>query len=317
VAAVSETSVSEHRINRRSFLICAGALAGGGVMASRAKVKDAGGQSSMSISAGQAASRGAALGFELIDIVSPWIEAPETILFHHGLGADMRIWAQWLPQLVDRYRIVRFDMRGHGSSRAAVDLKPTLDRLGDDVLAVADAAKIGRFHFVGESGGGTIGLHLARTHPDRLQTLTVCNSPYKGQALPNVEPLRAAMLAPGGMAKWSEKTMGIRFHEGEVAPQVWSWFEKIQASSSPEFFLANLEMLGKVDLSDELPEIRLPVLVLGSDGSSATPVTLLSELQSKLPNARLQIFPHAKHGVAISRGTDCGRALRNFLESAV
>jgi pimeloyl-ACP methyl ester carboxylesterase len=269
----------------------------------------------MSISAGQAAARAATLGFESIDLVSPWIEAPETILFHHGLGADMQIWSQWLPQLVDRYRIVRFDMRGHGRSRDALDPEPTLDSLGEDVLAVANAAKVGRFHFVGESGGGTVGLRLARMHPDRLLTLTVCNSPYKGQALPSVDPLRAAMLAPGGMAKWSHQAMAIRFYDGEVSPQVWRWFVKTQASMSPEFFLANLKMLGGVDLSDDLAEIRLPVLILGSDGSTATPVALLAQLQSKLPNARLQIFPHAKHGVAISRGTDCGRTLRNFLEA--
>jgi pimeloyl-ACP methyl ester carboxylesterase len=269
----------------------------------------------MGISAGQAPSRGAALGFELIDLVSPWIEAPETILFHHGLGANMQIWAQWLPQLADRYRIVRFDMRGHGRSREAVDPEPTLDSLGEDVLAVANAAGIGRFHFVGESGGGTVGLRLARVHADRLLTLTVCNSPYKGQALPSVEPLRAAMLAPGGMAKWSAKTMPVRFFEDEVSPQVWRWFEKTQASMSPEFFLANLKMLGGVDLSDELAETRAPTLILGSDSSTATPVALLAELQSKLPNARLQIFPHARHGVAISRGPDCSRALRSFLES--
>lgn len=269
----------------------------------------------MSISTSHATARGASLGFELIDSAAPWIEAPETIVFHHGLGAVMQIWAQWLPQLVDRYRILRFDMRGHGTSRDALDPQPTLDTLGEDVLAVADAAGVDRFHFVGESGGGTIGLRLARVHPERVSTVTVCNSPYKGQALPAAESLRALMLAPGGMANWSAQAMAMRFHQDEVTPQMWRWFEKTQASMSPEFFLANLKMLGSVDLSDDLVDIRQPALILGSDGSTATPVALLAELQKKLPNARLQIFPHAKHAVAISRGADCGRALRLFLES--
>jgi pimeloyl-ACP methyl ester carboxylesterase len=57
-------------------------------------------------------SGGQRLHFELIDNPAPWGTDPYTILFHHGIGTDSGIWAKWIGSFVDRYRIVRFDMRG-------------------------------------------------------------------------------------------------------------------------------------------------------------------------------------------------------------
>lgn len=266
----------------------------------------------MSVTQGEAIARGAPLAFELIDLVSPWADAREPVLFYHGLGSVMQSWAEWLPHLTDRYRVLRFDVRGHGGSRESLDANPTLDSLGNDALAVADAAGIDRFHFVGESMGGTIGLRLARRRPDRVRSVTVCNSPYKGQALPSVEPIRAMMAR--GMNEWSAATMPMRFRQGEVSAEVWRWMEQTQANASGEFFLACLAMLGNVDLGDELSQIAQPVLILGGDSSGATPPALLAELRAKLPDARLQIFPGAGHGLAVSRGHDCGVGLRGFLD---
>ena len=48
--------------------------------------------------------------YEVIDLTPPWIEAPETILFHHGVGANWRCWLGWTAALTERYRLVAFDM---------------------------------------------------------------------------------------------------------------------------------------------------------------------------------------------------------------
>jgi pimeloyl-ACP methyl ester carboxylesterase len=111
---------------------------------------------------------GCELHYELTDLVPPWISAPETILFHHGLGSTSVIWAQWLPVLADRFRIIRFDMRAHGQSKLPqADAPLTLNVLTDDVFAVADAAGAEQFHLVGESIGGTIALNAASLHRPR------------------------------------------------------------------------------------------------------------------------------------------------------
>jgi pimeloyl-ACP methyl ester carboxylesterase len=94
---------------------------------------------------------GCTLHYELVDLTPPWQGEAETILFHHGLGATSGAWAAWLPVLADRFRLVTFEMRGHGRSTwpepgAAL----SMERLAEDLIAVADATKAERFHLVGE-----------------------------------------------------------------------------------------------------------------------------------------------------------------------
>jgi pimeloyl-ACP methyl ester carboxylesterase len=102
---------------------------------------------------------GGARHFEVIDATPPWVREAPLIVFHRGIGAPADIWAEWLPALVDRFRIARFDTLGFG--RSAVPGPGYAWSLDGLVLAVARAAGGGPVHFVGESLGGTLGLLLA------------------------------------------------------------------------------------------------------------------------------------------------------------
>src|SRR5690242_7549481 len=127
------------------------------------------------------------LYYEAIDLVPPWAAERPPILFHHGISATSAIWGDWLPVLADRYRIIRFDMRGFGrSSVPPTDFNWSFDRLVDDVMAVADRAGAERVHFVGESIGGTVGLATALKQADRLASLTVSNGAHRGTAVQNI-----------------------------------------------------------------------------------------------------------------------------------
>jgi pimeloyl-ACP methyl ester carboxylesterase len=114
------------------------------------------------------------LHYEFIDHVAPWESERPPILLHHGIGGCAGMWSGWLPHLIDRYRIVTWDMRGYGRS-AAAGFDWSLDLLVSDVFAVADAVGMKQFHLVGESIGGTVALAAAIAKPDRLSTLTVSN----------------------------------------------------------------------------------------------------------------------------------------------
>ena len=113
---------------------------------------------------------GGPLHYEVTDVTAPWAGEPETILFHHGVGITGDIWLEWLPPLADRYRLVRLDVRGFGrSSVPGPGFAWSMELLAEDARAVARAAGAARFHYVGESLGGTLGLWLAvhqRMAPD-------------------------------------------------------------------------------------------------------------------------------------------------------
>src|SRR5262245_11009275 len=142
---------------------------------------------------------GSVLQYDVTDLALPWIGEPQTILFHHGLGASSRAWAAWLPVLADHYRLVRFDMRGHGRSNAGAGTGTaggealSLDLLANDVFAVADAVGARQFHLVGESIGGTIALLAASRRAERIRTLTVSNGAHVGGSIQNINDWRDVM----------------------------------------------------------------------------------------------------------------------------
>lgn len=253
------------------------------------------------------------LHYDVTEAAAPWLGTPEAILFHHGLGSSSGAWAPWLPALVDRYRMVRYDMRGHGRSTAAAGLALSLDRLADDVIAVADAAGAERFHLVGESIGGTIALHAALRHRRRLLTVTVSNGAHIGGSIRSVDDWQR-IIATRGMAGWSAHMMPLRFFPGAIGDEMWRWYERQQAAVAPEFLLAALRLLVGADLSPHLGEIELPALLLHADASPFIPVAVMADLQARLPDAQLQVFAHARHGLPFSHGGACAAVLRGFLD---
>ncbi len=253
------------------------------------------------------------LHYEIIDLTAPWIEAPETILFHHGVGANWRCWLGWTAALQDRYRLVAFDLPGHGQSQPGDDAI-TIAAMADDLIALADQTDCAKFHLVGESVGGTVALQVAIDHPDRLLSLTVSNGGHVGGSIQNLD-FWHDMIGGQGMGAWSDRMMAERFFDGALAAPVWTWYQAQQASADPATVLALLATLVGADLSPQLPHIKVSTLLLHPDTSPFIPVPIMADLHALIPGAQLRIFPHAKHGLPFSHAGECSQALRTFLDA--
>jgi pimeloyl-ACP methyl ester carboxylesterase len=257
---------------------------------------------------------GAAIHYDIIDQRLPWLRGrdEDTIVFHHGLGACADVWLGWLPALVAHYRIVRLDMRGHGRSPVPAGYPWTMDALAGDLEALADGAGLGRFHLVGESIGGTTAMIYAARHASRVRTLTVSNGAHRGDALTNLDPWQR-IIDDGGMAAWSAHMMQMRFHEGAIDDDAWRWYQAQQASCDRDSVVPAANALHGADLRPELRAITMPVLLLHPDASPFIPLALMAELNAALPDSRLRVFAHTRHGLPFSHAQECAAEYARFL----
>ena len=116
------------------------------------------------------------------------------------------------------------------------------------------------------------------------------------------------------MAAWSAHMMPLRFFPGAVGPAAWRWFEQAQASADRDMVLGAVAALVGADLSDWLPALDRPVLLIHPDSSPFIPVPVADDLRRRLPDARLHVIGRARHGMPVSHAGVCSALLRGFLD---
>lgn len=263
------------------------------------------------MTAGQISKRG--IAYAETDVRPPWHGNARPVVFHHGIGTNRDIWSGWLPEIAAQHRVVRFDFRGFGASAVPpADHRWTMRELIDDVLDVADIAGPEPVHVVGESMGGTIALAAAIERPDRFASVTISNAGYKGQGIGRL-PGWKAEIERDGIAAWAERMMALRFAPGAADARKLAWFAAEQARAKPHVVLGLGGLLAGLDLTDEAPALRIPLLILAPDSSPFVPVRQASELIELIPHAELNVFAGVRHGLPFSHAAEASRLTRDFL----
>ena len=101
-------------------------------------------------------------------------DAP-VVLLSNSLGTRLEMWEPQLSALSQRYRVLRYDSRGHGRSSAPKG-PYTIELLASDAIGLLDALRISEAHFCGLSMGGMVGQVLGARHGDRVRSLTLCST---------------------------------------------------------------------------------------------------------------------------------------------
>ena len=256
---------------------------------------------------------GARIFYEVTDLCGPWVKDPETIVFHHGICATADLWNGWLPALLERYRVVRFDMRGYGKSTITPPFGPAFSDLVGDLFAVADAAGATQFHLAGESIGGTVAMAAALAQPSRLKSLTITNAAAHGPRLANVSVWRD-IVAEHGQREWATRMMDWRLFPGAVDQPRWDWFFEQHATAPMDVTLYLAELLLGADMRADLAKLTLPMLILSPDSSPFIAVDLMADIHAAVQDSEMLVVPHSKHGLPLSHGNLCAATLREFLD---
>ncbi len=113
------------------------------------------------------------------DFVWPW-DTATPVLMMHGFARNALFWNRWVPAVAETRRVYRPDLLGCGlSDQPPAGYRYTPEAIGAQIVAVLDALSLPLVHWVGESSGGIIGLLLAAAHPERIASLTLCNTPSR------------------------------------------------------------------------------------------------------------------------------------------
>ena len=261
--------------------------------------------------------RGGYLDVEVIDLTPPWIVDAPTVIFHHGIGIDMNIWSGWLPQLVGAFRIVRFNMRDFGESAVPLsDAELDIDTFADDVIAVANATGTSRFHLIAESFGGMVSLNTAIRRPDRVRSATLLSTPHCGADIRPLSGWPELTQSAEGMSQWNDEMMAGRFTPHGIEACAAAWFRTVQEGTSPAWLSTMTRLITRTDLSDALPALDVPVLLISGDASPYVGVSQVARLKALLPDSQVQILAGARHGVAFSHPAQSASAFRAFMASA-
>lgn len=236
------------------------------------------------------------------------------VVFSNSLGTDLRMWEPQARDLAGRFRVVRYDTRGHGRS----DAPPgpySLAQLGGDLLALLDALRIERAHVCGLSLGGMTALWLAAEHPARVARAVFANTAARIGSDDSWNA-RIALVRTGGMAAVREFAVprflsaAFRASHPNLAHQIGAMLE----ATPPGGYIACCAALRDADLHDVIGRIAAPTLVVGGALDESTPPAQARALHAAIAGSELVIFPDTAHLSNIERAEGFTERLRDFCE---
>jgi 3-oxoadipate enol-lactonase len=235
------------------------------------------------------------------------------LVLSNSLGCDVTMWDPQVAAFAMRFRVLRYDSRGHGQS--AVPPGPyRIEDLGRDLLGLLDALGLERVRFCGLSKGGMVGMWLATNAPDRVERMALCNtSAYFGQ--PETWKARIEAVLASGMAavvpqvieRWLTSDFRAR------APEVVEKVRQMLLATPPEGYVACCAAIRDMDQRESIAAIRTPTLVVVGSRDPATPPEHGREIAKRIRGAKV-VELNASHLSNVEAKERFSVAVRGFLE---
>ena len=242
------------------------------------------------------------------------VNAP-VVTLSHSLATTLAMWEPQMQALTARYRVLRYDTRGHGGTDAPAGAY-SLDQLAEDARALLGALGVRKTHWVGLSMGGMIGQTLALKAPELFSSLTLCDT--------------SSRIPPEARPVWDERirTAERQGIEPHVEPTLGRWFtpsfreqrrevvDRVSAmirGTNPVGYIGCCYALAALDLADRIGAIKLPTLIIVGEDDQGTPVAASRVMHEQIAGSQLVVLKSASHLSNMEQPEAFTRALTEFL----
>ncbi|MEM7747530.1 MAG: alpha/beta fold hydrolase [Pseudomonadota bacterium] len=219
------------------------------------------------------------------------------VMMAHAMGTSHRVWDLQVEALADRYRLLRYDWRGHGDTDAPQG-PYTLSQFEADAAGLMDALDVRCAHWVGISTGGMIGQGLAINYPSRVMTLTLCNTTSQSDAwYRDWVAERQAVVRSGGMDPIWDMTEKLWFTDKyiEAKPAGYHEVRHVFVRTKIPGYLGGTSAVADLAYRDQLHQISCPTHVIAAGADPVTPVERSQDIHERISGSRLSIIPGQHH----------------------
>lgn len=227
----------------------------------------------------------------------------------NSLGTNLHIWDDVLPALEPRCRVLAYDKRGHGLSDAP-EGPYSLDDHVADLVGLAAECGFASYAVCGISIGGMIAMRLAARHPDKVRQLVLCDTAAR-IGTPKMWNDRIAQVHQGGMASVADAVLSRWVSPGyreQRAADFAGWRNMLERCPA-EGYAASCASVRDADLTDDLPRIAVPTLVLAGENDVSTPPGLVRTLADGIADARFELMRGAGHVPSIEQPKRLGQLI--------
>jgi len=238
------------------------------------------------------------------------------VMLSHSLATDLSMWDELADSLKDRYRVLRYDTRGHGAS-AATGGDYSLDQLVADAIGVLDHFGIGEVHFAGLSLGGMTGLGLLVDYPKRIRSAVIADArhtttPEFTQAwFTRIKEVRQGgieAIVQSTVTRWSSERLAER-NPGAIRRM-----EEMIRRTSAVGYCGCAAALTRLNYGHRLGEIQAPTLLICGSEDHGAPPENTRQMHAMIKGSGFLEIPQAGHISNIEQPEMFNAAVANLFD---